>query len=567
MVNKLELFFKKYYLLIGLILVVFFILYASPTYAKYIVNNVQNQNHVGKSDCFKLTFSDGDNIALNNMFPISDKEASKLKPYTFTIKNVCNNTSLVHINLEELNKSTIDLSYIKYQLNEMNPIKLGSIETNENLVLNDSRSSRTIFTTELKSNEEKTFNLKMWIDESALSEQVENKIFASKVVVISSLIRDYVILNANGGILEDNKVLLGKNNTISNLPVPLKEDYEFLGWYDQIEGGNLVTTSTVLDVGSTIYAHYQENPYHLVYELDGGTLEKANPNSYNSKSNFILNNPIKEGYYFLGWSEEVTDLKWTSGWVDMYSGELSKKNSQYPNAMYSDLISVTKGKKYTVVNPLGYPNNSMRIRFYNLDGTYNRYAGYESFTPDKDGYIRVLFIDQSSEEQRQVTTVNSSGLNGSVSINQYTLGNRKYIANYHVMYIDEHAGVFVLGKAEQLPNHAAQDPGVYSKNEEVILDEYDSNLVVPKSFDLDFRCGNSVAIVDSICTFYVDGYSDGVWINLFSKSGKRGYRSITDTIFEGQEPYETTTAYSKYRIRFTSDDHQRYIYTSIKVNA
>lgn len=48
---------------------------------------------------------------------------------------------------------------------------------------------------------------------------------------------------------------------------------------------------------------YAETTYTISYDLDGGMVETANPTSYTDvDASFTLNNPIKTGYVFLGWT-------------------------------------------------------------------------------------------------------------------------------------------------------------------------------------------------------------------------------------------------------------------------
>lgn len=67
--------------------------------------------------------------------------------------------------------------------------------------------------------------------------------------------------------------------------------------------------------------------YQISYFLDGGSLPsgKANPTSYiGSSSNFVLTNPIKEGYDFVGWTG--TDLTTPTDFVLVDCSSLGNKN-------------------------------------------------------------------------------------------------------------------------------------------------------------------------------------------------------------------------------------------------
>lgn len=66
------------------------------------------------------------------------------------------------------------------------------------------------------------------------------------------------------------------------------------------EKGKTVTTQ------QTITVPFNEFP--ITYDLDGGTLEKENPTSYNKTSFFTLSNPTRTGYQFTGWTGSCGDI-------------------------------------------------------------------------------------------------------------------------------------------------------------------------------------------------------------------------------------------------------------------
>ena len=75
------------------------------SYAYYIFNVSQSGSNVVRTDCFEITYTDGNAINLSNTIPLSDKEARELDPYTFTINNVCNHAIDYDINIETLEGS------------------------------------------------------------------------------------------------------------------------------------------------------------------------------------------------------------------------------------------------------------------------------------------------------------------------------------------------------------------------------------------------------------------------------------------------------------------------------
>ena len=106
------------------------------------------------------------------------------------------------------------------------------------------------------------------------------------------------VTNPNTYTVEDDDI------TLIN---PTKEGYTFKGWTgtDLSEKTMTVTIQTG-SIGDREYtAHWTPIEYTITYDLDGGELETGvtNPDTYTIESNDItLNNPVREGYTFLGWT-------------------------------------------------------------------------------------------------------------------------------------------------------------------------------------------------------------------------------------------------------------------------
>ena len=88
------------------------------------------------------------------------------------------------------------------------------------------------------------------------------------------------------------------------LSYPTKNGYTFAGWTGT--GLDSVTKNVILvstDGGNREYtATWTPTIYTITYDLDGGIVTNANPESYNIEtSTFTLWNPEREGYTFAGW--------------------------------------------------------------------------------------------------------------------------------------------------------------------------------------------------------------------------------------------------------------------------
>jgi len=73
-----------------------------------------------------------------------------------------------------------------------------------------------------------------------------------------------VTFDLDGGNISGNtssvKIIVNSSDTISNLPNPIKEDYDFDGWFTLKNGGGIqFTTSTVISENKTVYANWIEN--------------------------------------------------------------------------------------------------------------------------------------------------------------------------------------------------------------------------------------------------------------------------------------------------------------------
>ena len=97
------------------------------------------------------------------------------------------------------------------------------------------------------------------------------------------------------------------------LPIPTKEGYTFLGWYNGSEKVEKISATETSDI--SLVAKWEKiKVYHdLNLDLDGGTLDEV-PTQYLEGEEFILPIPTKEGYTFLGWyngSEKVEKISAT----------------------------------------------------------------------------------------------------------------------------------------------------------------------------------------------------------------------------------------------------------------
>ena len=172
-------------LVISLLLVISITIGTSYSLWKKV--EVQKEQNIVESSCFSIEFSESSNINLKNAMPISDASGLKKTPYTFTIKNTCNADTKIKISLNVLNSSTMDSSIIKFSM------KYGSLANSTPALLNtfnkgesstNVKESYLVKEDIIRGNEEKTYSIYLWMDESAGNEYM-NKVFNAKVSVTS----------------------------------------------------------------------------------------------------------------------------------------------------------------------------------------------------------------------------------------------------------------------------------------------------------------------------------------------------------------------------------------------
>ncbi len=176
---------------------------------------------------------------------------------------------------------------------------------------------------------------------------------------------------------------------------PIKDGYEFKGWYeDSSLTGNVITTITKGSGGDKpLYAKFLKF-YTITYEINGGTNNAFNPSFYTVETDTItLTNPSRDGYVSGGWydnsgfsgSEVKTIIKGSSGDKTLYA----------------------KWEDFTITYNLnGGTNNGSNPSKYNGDS-----ENIDLNSPVKDGFVFGGWYDNPSFTGTEVTTI-SKGSSG-----------------------------------------------------------------------------------------------------------------------------------------------------------
>ena len=156
------------------------------SYAYWRFAFISDNANKGTSGCFNIELAEEkDEINLTNAYPITDAEGLKLKPYSFTLRNSCSIFAHYYVNLEMLEGTTLNSKWVATKVNSDAITTLDKYKT-ATTTMTGSTEARTIAEGYLGADDTVDYTVSFWIDEDAtVNDDVMNKIFKSKVVIVS----------------------------------------------------------------------------------------------------------------------------------------------------------------------------------------------------------------------------------------------------------------------------------------------------------------------------------------------------------------------------------------------
>lgn len=130
-----------------------------------------------------------------------------------------------------------------------------------------------------------------------------------------------VKFDANGGSVKTKSKKVTQYGLYSNLPVPTRKGYTFIGWYTAKSGGSCIQASSSVTVSKnqTLYARWTPCIYSITYNCNGGCriATSVYPGTYKITQTIKLPKLARTGYQFAGWylksnfskSSKVTTIK------------------------------------------------------------------------------------------------------------------------------------------------------------------------------------------------------------------------------------------------------------------
>ena len=176
----------------ALLLSVLCIIGVSYAWFRLYLSQSEN-NRIASRTCFSTTLTEKTSkIDLTEAVPESDENGLMESPFTFTLKNNCTGYIRVYITIDSAYRTSTSTSYLKDNKIKVNISPTGttlnpsSLLTDKELIeLEGSRLGYSIIDIGLNSNEEKTFDLRVWMDSSTTVDEGLNKTWEGKIVVLT----------------------------------------------------------------------------------------------------------------------------------------------------------------------------------------------------------------------------------------------------------------------------------------------------------------------------------------------------------------------------------------------
>ena len=190
--------YKKRMLILCIMLAVVLMI-TGVSYAVFTNYSSQTDANTLAASCMDLEFNGQNEINLLNTYPISEGEALEQTPYTFTIKNKCDNYIEYYVIASVISTTNkVDSKYVKVSLLGDNDLNGTVINTLESISTPQSLSKYNI--TEnyilkrgdgISKDESRTFNFRMWLDSSNkdiwTKEDIEGKDYQVKISVVGTV--------------------------------------------------------------------------------------------------------------------------------------------------------------------------------------------------------------------------------------------------------------------------------------------------------------------------------------------------------------------------------------------
>ena len=194
-------------------LLITLVVFMGVSYAWFRLKLTQtNSNVIGTRTCLDASLTEKTSkITLSDAFPISDEDGLKQTPFTFTLKNNCDSYVKVYITIDSKYRESTSAAYLKDSFLKVNLSSKGTTDGSSVLLgsqtlteLEGTNKGYILVTTGLKASEEKSYDLRVWMNgETSISDGL-NKNWEGKIVVVGVAANEPATLRET--ILANNEV-------------------------------------------------------------------------------------------------------------------------------------------------------------------------------------------------------------------------------------------------------------------------------------------------------------------------------------------------------------------------
>ena len=181
---------KKIKIYVALLITVICVIGVSYAWFRLYLSQSEN-NKITARTCFDVSFTENtDKISLVDAVPEDDSDGLREKPFTFTLKNNCEGYVKAYITIDSAYRTSTSSSYLKDNQVKVNVSPKGTVVSNgmlltagELMEIDNNSKGYVINVTGLESNEEKSFDLRLWMDGAVTQSDGLNKTWEGSVVV------------------------------------------------------------------------------------------------------------------------------------------------------------------------------------------------------------------------------------------------------------------------------------------------------------------------------------------------------------------------------------------------
>ncbi len=207
------------------------------TYAYWILTKLQTGENVVNTACLNITFTGENDISLDKAYPMNEEQLESFlasaTPYHFTIHNECNDLASASINLESLTVSgkALEDEYIDailyeddYNVNLNTNKKLtGNTLNDANKVISDAKHAYSLYNFTLKANEERDFNLLLYMDsETPMEDANMNASWKGKITLSTEYQEENTTIRKMSG-YNDKQGMWGYKDKLTKIVIENKK--------------------------------------------------------------------------------------------------------------------------------------------------------------------------------------------------------------------------------------------------------------------------------------------------------------------------------------------------------